>query len=196
MILVFSIALYKIVHPGCGSVLLYNNSMKFNVLVWYIKSYGTVYWVQYAILYGSIALTTSYGIKLAPSITVHTHSVSHTVCIYCTMCTNCVYILYTQCVSHIVYNIFAVNVTMTTVNPLRICRESGCISLYIPDDQGISWGPREVPRAKGHFQAWEGNLEVRGDVCKTNTSRLEAVYDNSIIINLSPGMYQEIHPWL
>ena len=28
------------------------------------------------------------------------------------------------------------------------CREEGCIGLYIPDDQEISRGPRDVPRAK------------------------------------------------
>ena len=67
-----------------------------------------------------------------------THTLCLTQCVYTVQCVQTVYILYTQCVSHIVYNIFAVNVTMTTVNPLRICRESGCISLYIPDDQGIS----------------------------------------------------------
>ena len=67
-----------------------------------------------------------------------THTVCITQCVYTVQCVQTVYILYTQCVSHIVYNIFAVNVTITTVNPLRICRESGCISLYIPDDQGIS----------------------------------------------------------
>ena len=38
----------------------------------------------------------------------------------------------------------------------------------------------------------EGNLEVGGDV-QSNTSRLEAVYGHSLIINPSLGMYQEIH---
>ena len=37
------------------------------------------------------------------------------------------------------------------------CREEGCIGLYIPDDQEISRGPRDVPRAKP-----EGHLEGRG----------------------------------
>ena len=33
------------------------------------------------------------------------------------------------------------------------CREEGCIGLYIPDDQEISRGPRDVARAKpeGHL---------------------------------------------
>ena len=66
------------------------------------------------------------------------------------------------------------------------CREDGCIGLYIPDDQEISRGPRDVPRA-------EGNLEVGGDV-QPNSSRFEAVYGHSLIINPSLGMYQEIHP--
>ena len=68
------------------------------------------------------------------------------------------------------------------------CREEGCIGLYIPDDQEISRGPRDVPRAKP-----EGNLEVGGDV-QPNISRLEAVYGHSLIINPYQGMYQEIHP--
>ena len=37
------------------------------------------------------------------------------------------------------------------------CREEGCIGLYILDDQEISRGPRDVPRAKP-----EGNSEGRG----------------------------------
>ena len=37
------------------------------------------------------------------------------------------------------------------------------------------------------------NLEVGGDV-QPSTSRLEAVYGNSFIINPSLGLYQEIHP--
>ena len=44
--------------------------------------------------------------------------------------------------------------------------------------------PRDISRA-------EGNLEVGGDV-QTKTSRFEAVYGHSLIINLSLGMYQEI----
>ena len=46
--------------------------------------------------------------------------------------------------------------------------------------------PRDFSRA-------EGNLEVGGDV-QPNTSRFEAVYGHSLIINPSLGMYQEIHP--
>ena len=46
--------------------------------------------------------------------------------------------------------------------------------------------PRDISRA-------EGNLEVGGDV-QPNTSRFEAVYGHSLIINPSLGMYQEIHP--
>ena len=37
------------------------------------------------------------------------------------------------------------------------CREDGCIRLYIPEDQEISRGPRDVPRAKP-----EGHLEGQG----------------------------------
>ena len=36
------------------------------------------------------------------------------------------------------------------------CREEGCIGLYIPDGEEISYGPRDISRA-------EGNLEVGGD---------------------------------
>ena len=65
--------------------------------------------------------------------------------------------------------------------------------MYIADDQEIFRGremsrgrrPRDISRA-------EGNLEVGGDV-QPNTSRLEAVYSHSLIINPSLGMYQEIH---
>ena len=46
--------------------------------------------------------------------------------------------------------------------------------------------PRDISRAGG-------NLEVGRDV-KPNTSRLKAVYGHSLIINLSLGMYQQIHP--
>ena len=46
--------------------------------------------------------------------------------------------------------------------------------------------PRDISRA-------EGNLEVGGDV-QPNTSRFEAVYSHSLIINPSLGMYQEVHP--
>ena len=70
------------------------------------------------------------------------------------------------------------------------CREEGCIGLYIPDDREISQGPRDVPR---DISRAEGNLEVGGDV-QPNTSRLEAVYGHSLIINPYQGMYQEIHP--
>ena len=57
------------------------------------------------------------------------------------------------------------------------CWEEGRIGLYIPDDQEISRGPRDISRA-------EGNLEVGGDV-QPNSSRLEAVYSHSLIINSS-----------
>ena len=65
--------------------------------------------------------------------------------------------------------------------------------MYIPDDQEISRGPRDVPRAKpeGHLEA-KGNLEVDKDV-RPDISRLRAVYGHSLIINPSLGMYQEIH---
>ena len=46
--------------------------------------------------------------------------------------------------------------------------------------------PRDISRA-------EGNLEVGGDV-QPNSSRFEAVYGHSLIINPFLGMYQEIHP--
>ena len=46
--------------------------------------------------------------------------------------------------------------------------------------------PRDISRA-------EGNLEVGGDV-QPNASRLEAVYGDSLIIDSSTGIYQEIHP--
>ena len=38
------------------------------------------------------------------------------------------------------------------------CREEGCIGLYIPDDQEISRGPRDVPRAKP-----EGHIAISGN---------------------------------
>ena len=41
------------------------------------------------------------------------------------------------------------------------CREEGRIGLYIPDDQEISRGPRDVPRA---ISRAEGNLKDGGDV--------------------------------
>ena len=54
--------------------------------------------------------------------------------------------------------------------------------MNIPDNQ-----ERDISRA-------EGNLEVIGDV-KPNTFQLDAVYNHSLIINPSLGMYQEIHPY-
>ena len=72
------------------------------------------------------------------------------------------------------------------VHPLRprdFPRPSRCPSGFA---LGTSLGPREISRA-------EGNLEVGGDV-QPNTSRFEAVYGHSLIINPSLGMYQEIHP--
>ena len=61
--------------------------------------------------------------------------------------------------------------------------------------------PRDFPRpercpvgaAWGTYRGPEGNLKVGGDV-QPNTSRLEAVYDHSLIINPYQGVYQEIHP--
>ena len=68
------------------------------------------------------------------------------------------------------------------------CLKSGWIGLYIPDHQEMSRGrsPRDISRA-------EGNLEVGGDV-QPKSSRLEAVYGHSLVINPSLRMYQEIHP--
>ena len=67
----------------------------------------------------------------------------------------------------------------------------GCTSpttKRFPEAREMSRGrsPRDISRA-------EGNLEVGGDV-QPYTSRFEAVYGHSLIINPSPGMYQEIHP--
>ena len=67
----------------------------------------------------------------------------------------------------------------------------GCTSpttKKFPEAREMSRGrsPRDISRA-------EGNLEVGGDV-QPNTSRFEAVYGHSLIINPSLGMYQEIHP--
>ena len=67
----------------------------------------------------------------------------------------------------------------------------GCTSpttKRFPEAREMSRGrsPRGISRA-------EGNLEVGGDV-QPNTSRLEAVYGHSLIINPYLGMYQEIHP--
>ena len=91
---------------------------------------------QYSMPYCMVQLLSPQAME---SSSRHRLRFTHTVCLtHCVYIVHTVYILYTQCVSHIVYNIFAVNVTMTTVNPLRICQESGCISLYIPDNQGIS----------------------------------------------------------
>ena len=66
----------------------------------------------------------------------------------------------------------------------------GCTSpptKRFPEAREMSRGrsPRDISRA-------EGNLEVGGDV-QPNTSRFEAVYGHSLIINPSLGMYQEIH---
>ena len=68
----------------------------------------------------------------------------------------------------------------------------GCTSpttKRFPEAREMSRGrsPRDISRA-------EGNLEVGGDV-QPNTSRLEAVYGHSLIINPYQGMYQEIHPY-
>ena len=67
----------------------------------------------------------------------------------------------------------------------------GCTSpttKRFPEAREMSRGrsPRDISRA-------EGNLEVGGDV-QTNSSRFEAVYGHSLIINPSQGIYQEIHP--
>ena len=69
----------------------------------------------------------------------------------------------------------------------------GCTSpttKRFPEAREMSRGrsPRDISRA-------EGNLEVGGDV-QPNTSRFEAVYGHSLIINPSLGMYQEIPPSL
>ena len=53
-------------------------------------------------------------------------------------------------------------------------------------EMSLGFRPRDISRASG-------NLEVGGDV-QPNTSRLEAVYVHSLIINPYQGMYQEIHP--
>ena len=60
--------------------------------------------------------------------------------------------------------------------------------MYIPNDQEISRGPRDVPRVK-----LEGHLGVGGDA-QPNSSRFEAVSGHSLIIYPSLGMYQEINP--
>ena len=70
------------------------------------------------------------------------------------------------------------------------CLDSGSIGLHIPSDLEISIGPQDVPRASG-------NLLVVGDVQPNtsplsavyvyNTSRLEAVYGHSLIVNPSVG---------
>ena len=57
----------------------------------------------------------------------------------------------------------------------------------------ISEACKGHPRRPRDFRRVEGNLEVGGDV-QTNSSRFEAVYGHSLIINPSQGMYQEIHP--
>ena len=41
---------------------------------------------------------------------------------------------------------------------------------------------------------WNPYLEVAGGV-QHNTYQIEAVYGHSLIINPSPGIYQEIHPY-
>ena len=56
---------------------------------------------------------------------------------------------------------------------------------------------REISRGRspGDISRAEGNLEVGGDGdVQPNSSRFEAVYGHSLIINPSLGMYQEIHP--
>ena len=77
---------------------------------------------------------------------------------------------------------------MASVN----CRDVECIGMYIPDDQKISNGPRGVLKAKP-----KEDLKVGGDVqvVQPNTSRLEAVFNHSLIINPSRGIYQEIHSY-
>ena len=70
--------------------------------------------------------------------------------------------------------------------------------MYIPDDQEISRGPRDVPRAKpeGHLEGRGRRLRSEGMyIVQPNASRLEAVYGHSLVINPSLGMYQEIHPY-
>ena len=59
--------------------------------------------------------------------------------------------------------------------------------MYIPDDQEISRGPRETSQGQREISRSEGDVQP-------NSSRFEAVYGHSLIINPSLGMYQEIHP--
>ena len=54
--------------------------------------------------------------------------------------------------------------------------------------------PEALEMSQGQSPRAEGNLEVEGDV-QPNSSRFEAVYSHSLIINPSLGMYQEIHPF-
>ena len=67
----------------------------------------------------------------------------------------------------------------TILNPYTT---EGGIALYIPDDQEISRGPRDVLRAKpeGHLESLGKSLRLR-DV-QPNASRLEAVCSHSLII--------------
>ena len=79
--------------------------------------------------------------------------------------------------------------------PWRI--ESGCIGLYIPENQEISRGPRDVLRTRP-----EGHLEGLGEISWSSgmydqihpASMYTEVYNHSLYINLSLGMNQEIHP--
>ena len=67
------------------------------------------------------------------------------------------------------------------------CRKEKCIGLYIPDHQEISRGPRDV--LKDIWRPQE-NLEIRF----ISAQDIKTVYGHSLIINLSLGMYQKIHP--
>ena len=70
------------------------------------------------------------------------------------------------------------------------CTASSRDVLY-PYTAGMYWVVH--PRRPRDFPRPEGNLEVGGDV-QPKTSRLEAVYGHSLIINPYLGMYQKIHP--
>ena len=61
------------------------------------------------------------------------------------------------------------------------CREERTFGLFISDNQDISWG--------------SGKLDVGGDE-HPNTSWLEAVYNHSLIINPSQGIYVLGYPSL
>ena len=72
------------------------------------------------------------------------------------------------------------------------CLESGCIGLHIPDNQEISLGPREVPRASGNLLVvWDVQCTLY--IVQPNTSLLSTVYGYNIFTIF---IYKDFHLYL